>query len=136
MMTVAAVPKCLAAIRKMGWYDTPGALPSARPLLSFDPHHDITGVRILEGRWQDFIGPRARRSPETGKPVIEDRGRFDAIYFDTFEEGLIGHVAFAQHVPGLLRDKDSKFSFFHGHCAKDAALYEVRGAASALELSC
>ncbi|OCH84057.1 hypothetical protein OBBRIDRAFT_715979, partial [Obba rivulosa] len=70
-------PHCLKFMRENGWYDKPN-------------------VRILEGRWQDFIG------------------RFDVVYHDTFQEGYPGHLEIIRCIPRLLSGPKSRFSFFHG----------------------
>ncbi|EMD38825.1 hypothetical protein CERSUDRAFT_112556 [Gelatoporia subvermispora B] len=105
-------PQCLQYMRKNGWYDRPN-------------------VRILEGRWQDFIGPTARRNvkwpPIPGKTVKESQGlgRFDVVYFDTFQEGYVGHLEILKCVPRLLSGPKAKFSFFHGHSRRDRFAYDV-----------
>ena len=114
-------PTCLGWMRHTGWYDRPG-------------------VRVLEGRWQDFLPPKfdntsgrslappssAERQPNTDGAGLLDIGKFDVVYFDTFEEGYRGHFAFIRHVPRLLRGPSSRFSFFHGHAAKNETAYNVR----------
>jgi len=114
-------PTCLGWMRRKGWYDRPG-------------------VRILEGRWQDFFPcPEAhtnqtvnnslttlrqnllRSGQQPNEDHMVDIGKFDVVYFDTFEEGYRGHFAFIKNVPGLLRGPGSRFSYFNGH----AALAEV-----------
>ena len=122
-------PTCLGWMRHKGWYDRPG-------------------VRILEGRWQDFFPsesefPEARtnQTPNDGlttphrnlwprvqkpnKDDVFDIGKFDVVYFDTFEEGYRGHFAFIKNVPGLLRGPGSRFSYFHGHAARGGSEYQV-----------
>ena len=108
-------------MRHTGWYDRPG-------------------VRILEGRWQDFLPPKfdntsgrslapsssAERQSNTDSAGLLDIDKFDVVYFDTFEEGYRGHFAFIRHVPRLLRGPSSRFSFFHGHAAKNETAYSVR----------
>ena len=90
-------------MRREGWYDRPG-------------------VRVLEGRWQDFFAPQ---TPESGNAKPFDIGKFDIVYFDTFQEGYYGHFSFIKHVPRLLRDQNSRFSYFNGHAAKRETAYEV-----------
>jgi len=79
-----------------GWYDRPG-------------------VRILEGRWQDIFS----------SDEMVDIGKFDIVYFDTFQEGYSGHVAFIKNVPGLLRGPGSRFSYFNGHGTGGETMYQV-----------
>ena len=54
-----------------------------------------------------------------------DIGKFDIVYFDTFEEGYRGHFDFIKNVPGLLRGPGSRFSYFNGHAAKRDTEYQV-----------
>jgi len=116
-----------------GWYDRPG-------------------VRVLEGRWQDFflppgeslpsdadqrlspnqIGgsqallppPGSKEFPDSAQLAV-DIGKFDIVYFDTFMEGYRGHFAFIKHVPRLLRGPGSRFSYFNGHAALSNLEYRV-----------
>lgn len=57
-MIIEPHPDVLAHMRKQGWYDLPN-------------------VKILEGRWQDFL------------PSAEMEG-FDVVYTDTFSEDYTG----------------------------------------------
>jgi protein arginine N-methyltransferase 2 len=91
-------------MRHTGWYDRPG-------------------VRILEGRWQDFFSPPESDANISTKPI--DIGKFDVVYFDTFHEGYRGHFAFIKHVPRLLRGLGSRFSYFNGHAEKHETQYRV-----------
>jgi hypothetical protein len=115
---------CLTWMREKGWYDRPG-------------------VRILEGRWQDFFpfGSHETQSPNEGLAMLRrnlllcgqqpnedymaDIGKFDIVYFDTFEEGYRGHFEFIKNVPGLLRGPGSRFSYFNGHAGKGDTAYQV-----------
>jgi protein arginine N-methyltransferase 2 len=88
-------------MRDLGWYNKPG-------------------VKILEGKWQDFIDSEELLAV----------GGFDVIYTDTFSEDypckwndlhiikqLIFVVALHQffgHLPDLLAGTESRFSFFNG----------------------
>lgn len=80
-------------MRKTGWYEKPG-------------------VRILEGRWQDFI-----KNPD----VLSICG-FDIVYTDTFSEKYDDLRQFFECIPNLFADKDSRFSFFNGLGATSKAL--------------
>lgn len=66
--------------------------------------YDKKGVRIYEGRWQDFI-----ESSE-----LLSFGGFDVIYTDTFSEDYSDLRQFFEHLPDLLANGDSVFSFFNG----------------------
>ena len=66
--------------------------------------YDIPNVRILEGKWQDFID----------SDDILGIGGFDAVYTDVFSEEYKELYAFFEKVPELLRGEHSTFSFFHG----------------------
>ena len=116
------------------------SLPTAPALhVIIEPHPDVLqhmrdtgwyekkGVKILEGKWQDFI--------ESGSEsdVLLDAGGFDAVYTDTFSEDYDGETTrlaymyvrlvndprpdlyrFFQHLPRLLAGPDARFSFFNG----------------------
>ena len=73
----------LAFMKKTGWYEKPR-------------------VRILEGRWQDFV------------KELETLGKFDLVYTDTFSERYTDLQQFFEWLPDLLADADSRFSFFNG----------------------
>jgi protein arginine N-methyltransferase 2 len=62
------------------------------------------GVKILEGKWQDFID----------SPELSQMGGFDIVYTDTFSEDYQALRQFFEHLPNLLSDGDSRFSFFNG----------------------
>lgn len=66
--------------------------------------YDRKDVRILEGRWQDFI---------EGSELLRSGG-FDVVYTDTFSEDYGALRQFFEHLPDLLADGDSCFSFFNG----------------------
>lgn len=51
--------------------------------------YDWPGVRVLEGRWQDFLGEDANSSVEDFLEGVP-RGSFDAVFIDTFAEGWDG----------------------------------------------
>ena len=50
--------------------------------------YDWPGVRILEGRWQDFLLDSERIGEVLGG--TPDSAGFDAIFVDTFAEGYEG----------------------------------------------
>ncbi|KAH8113183.1 S-adenosyl-L-methionine-dependent methyltransferase [Phellopilus nigrolimitatus] len=102
-------------------------------------------VKLLHGRWQAFLehasdelsidveSPNAQHAEvvfdtatlKTVRRTRVDVGKFDVVYFDTYMEGYRGHYAFVKHVPRLLRGPGSRFSFFHGHGAKDRSVSEI-----------
>lgn len=102
---IEAHPDALEYMRKTGWYEKPG-------------------VRILEGRWQDFIsaGPH---TDSASNGLSSEIGRFDIVYFDTFEEGYRAHMEFWKCVPGLLRGPESRFGFFHCHARNNPFAFQV-----------
>lgn len=89
-------PDVLAHMKKTGWYSRPN-------------------VRILEGKWQDFIDSEE----------VMGVGGFDAVYTDTFSENYQDLYSFFERVPDLLRGPDSAFSFFNGLGATNALFYDV-----------
>ncbi|TIB75994.1 hypothetical protein E3Q23_02049 [Wallemia mellicola] len=74
---IEAHPDVLKHMKETGWYDKPG-------------------VRICEGKWQDFI---------------YEIGQFDVIYLIILDRDL---HAFFEHIPELVNSPNSRFSFFHG----------------------
>lgn len=84
-MIIEAHPDVLNFMRDNGWYEK-------------------DGVRILEGRWQDFVDT----------PELINSGGFDVIYTDTFSEDYSDLRRFFEQLPNLLADGDSRFSFFNG----------------------
>lgn len=85
-------------MKKAGWYTRPN-------------------VRILEGKWQDFID----------SDEIVAVGGFDAIYTDVFSESYRDLYEFFERVPDLMRGPDSCFSFFNGLGATSESLTELVG---------
>ncbi|KAG5648486.1 hypothetical protein DXG03_003097 [Asterophora parasitica] len=75
----------LQHMKERGWYEKPG-------------------VKILEGKWQDFVNHNE----------LLDVGGFDVIYTDTFSEDYGDLHQFFQHLPDLLAGPESRFSFFNG----------------------
>lgn len=63
-----------------------------------------------------------------------DLGTFDAIYFDTFQEGYRAFLEFFKYVPGLMKGPGSRMSFFQGHGAFDDCLHEVGSSHFVLKL--
>jgi protein arginine N-methyltransferase 2 len=62
------------------------------------------GVKILAGKWQDFVEQEEFLS----------LGGFDVIYTDTFSENYQDIRRFFEHLPNLLSGSNARFSFFNG----------------------
>ncbi|EIM89705.1 uncharacterized protein STEHIDRAFT_92135 [Stereum hirsutum FP-91666 SS1] len=86
----------LQHMREMGWFDKPN-------------------VKILEGKWQDFVSSKE----------LLGVGGFDAVYTDTFSENYEDLRQFCGVVPKLLAGPQSRFSFFNGLGATNAVFYDV-----------
>ncbi|KAI0733202.1 S-adenosyl-L-methionine-dependent methyltransferase [Fomitopsis betulina] len=99
-------PDVLAHMRKLGWFDKPN-------------------VRILEGKWQDFVDSEE----------LLGTGGFDVVYTDTFSEDYKDLKQFFEHLPDLLAGPVSRFSFFHGLGATNALFYDVYTRVSDLHLA-
>ncbi|KAJ7703140.1 S-adenosyl-L-methionine-dependent methyltransferase [Mycena rosella] len=95
---IEAHPDVLKHMRKLGWYEKPG-------------------VKILEGKWQDFIN-----AEQLGSLVPE--GGFDLIYTDPFAEDFAMLRRFFSHLRPLLGPR-ARFSFFNGLGATNALTYDV-----------
>lgn len=107
-------PDVLCRMQQRGWYAKPG-------------------VKVMEGRWQDFIGT----------DDLLGIGGFDIVYTDTFAEdyngglfarfsasaeGLLSFTMqalheFFGHLPDLLAGPESRFSFFNGLGATSVSLH-------------
>lgn len=66
--------------------------------------YEKSGVKILEGKWEDFVDSND----------ILGVGGFDVIYTDTFSEDYGDLHSFFEHLPDLLKGPGSRFSFFNG----------------------
>jgi protein arginine N-methyltransferase 2 len=66
--------------------------------------HQKPGVKIFEGKWQDFV--------EREEFLVQ--GGFDVVYTDTFSESYQDLHRFFQHLPNLLSGPNARFSFFNG----------------------
>ncbi|KAJ6593956.1 S-adenosyl-L-methionine-dependent methyltransferase [Mycena capillaripes] len=95
---IEAHPDVLKHMKELGWYEKPG-------------------VKILEGKWQDFI------NTEQISALVPDGG-FDIVYTDSFSEDYQALRGFFSHLPVLLGPR-SKFSFFNGLGATNATIYDV-----------
>lgn len=71
------------------------------------------GVKILEGKWQDFID----------SSELTQNGGFDVVYTDTFSEDYQTLRHFFEHLPNLLSGDESRFSFFNGLGATSKSSY-------------
>jgi len=69
-------------MRELGWYEKPG-------------------VKIFEGKWQDFID----------NDELLALGGFDIVYTDTFSENYKDLHDFFEELPNLLKGPQAKFSF-------------------------
>ena len=83
-------------MREAGWYDKPG-------------------VKILEGKWQDFLD----------SDDLLSSAAFDVIYTDTFSEDYSDLRRFFEYLPKLMADADSRFSFFNGLGATSVFMPEI-----------
>ncbi|WVQ94235.1 arginine N-methyltransferase 2 [Kwoniella sp. CBS 9459] len=94
--------------------------------------HLIPGVRILEGRWQDWL-----LDPEKiGEVLASTPGGmgFDAIFVDTFAEGYEDLKAFFEVIPDILDAENGIFSFWNGLGATNATIYAVSSHLAELHL--
>ncbi|KIY72417.1 hypothetical protein CYLTODRAFT_434786 [Cylindrobasidium torrendii FP15055 ss-10] len=103
---IEAHPDVLQHMREQGWYERPS-------------------VKILEGKWQDFVDSEALLS----------FGGFDVIYTDTFSEDYQALHEFFEHLPDLLSGPDARFGFFNGLGATNLLFYDVSTLMAELHLS-
>ncbi|TCD69814.1 Arginine N-methyltransferase 2 [Steccherinum ochraceum] len=103
---IEAHPDVLQHMKELSWYEKPG-------------------VKILEGKWQDFIESEELLSV----------GGFDVVYTDTFSEDYKALHTFFGHLPDLLAGPESRFSFFHGLGATNSTFYDVYTHVSELHLA-
>ncbi|OCF60074.1 arginine N-methyltransferase 2 [Kwoniella mangroviensis CBS 10435] len=92
----------------------------------------LLGVRILEGRWQDFL-----LDPERSGEVLECTPGgmgYDAIFVDTFAEGYEDLKAFFEVLPDILEPENGIFSFWNGLGATNATIYAVSSSLAELHL--
>jgi hypothetical protein len=78
-------------MRDNGWYDKPG-------------------VKILEGKWQEFVG----------SDKMEEFGGFDAVYTDTFSEDYDGWLAFRTGSTSI--NRGSQISTNSSSTSRDSSL--------------
>ncbi|WWC57690.1 uncharacterized protein I303_100224 [Kwoniella dejecticola CBS 10117] len=92
----------------------------------------IPGIKILEGRWQDFL-----QEPEKMGQVLEGTPGgmgYDAIFVDTFAEGYEDLKAFFEVLPDILEPENGIFSFWNGLGATNATIYAVSSGLAELHL--
>ncbi|KAL1406925.1 Arginine N-methyltransferase 2 [Vanrija albida] len=91
----------------------------------------IPGVRILEGRWQDWVV-----GDKLGELIAgtEDAMGFDAIFVDTFAEGYEDLKAFFEVLPDILEAEAGVFSFWNGLGATNPTIYAVSSSLAELHL--
>ncbi|KAF5354660.1 hypothetical protein D9756_005333 [Leucocoprinus leucothites] len=87
--------------------------------------HMKPGVKILEGKWQDFVE----------KEELIGLGGFDVVYVDTFSENYQDLRQFFGHLPNLLSGPHARFSFFNGLGATNPLFYDVYSHISELHLA-
>lgn len=68
-----------------------------------------SGVKILFGKWQDFV---------------EEIQEFDAIFFDTYGENYDALAQFNEYLPKILK-KTGIYSFFNGLAARNILFHDV-----------
>jgi len=105
---IEAHPDVLKHMKELGWYEKPG-------------------VKILEGKWQDFINTEKVRD-------LVPNGGFDMVYTDSFSEDYNALRLFFSHLPVLLGPR-SRFSFFNGLGATNATIYDVYTRVAELHLA-
>ncbi|KAJ7287479.1 arginine methyl transferase [Mycena rebaudengoi] len=103
---IEAHPDVLKHMKELGWYEKPG-------------------VKILEGKWQDFMNSER----------LGGLGAFDIVYTDSFSEDYAQLRRFFSHLPQLLAGPGSRFSFFNGLGATNPTFYDVYTRVSELHLS-
>uniref|UniRef100_A0A7S4EXG6 Uncharacterized protein n=2 Tax=Chrysotila carterae TaxID=13221 RepID=A0A7S4EXG6_CHRCT len=85
------------------------------------------GVEILAGRWQDVLPQLVAQAAEAKTPP------FDAVFFDTFAEGVDELRRFHTLLPSLLQRR-GVYSYFNGIAAHDVFLHKVYAEAIRLDL--
>ncbi|KAG7440873.1 arginine methyl transferase [Guyanagaster necrorhizus] len=99
-------PDVLQHMKELGWLDRPG-------------------VRVLQGKWQDWIN----------SDELLEYGGFDVIYTDTFSEDYSDLRRFFEHLPDLLSGPSALFGFFNGLGATNPLFYDVYTHVSELHLA-
>ncbi|OXB39694.1 arginine N-methyltransferase 2 [Cryptococcus neoformans] len=94
--------------------------------------HLLPNVRILEGRWQDWLLDGGKVGDVlSGTP---DGTGFDAIFVDTFAEGYEDLKAFFEVIPDILDADNGRFSFWNGLGATNPTIYAVSSSLAELHL--
>ncbi|KAF9793492.1 hypothetical protein BJ322DRAFT_1034996 [Thelephora terrestris] len=96
----------LEYMKSQGWYSKPN-------------------VKILEGKWQDYID----------SPELLAVGKFDVVYTDTFSEEYKELHQFFKRLPALVDGPESRFSFFNGLGATNVLFYDVYTNLAELQLN-
>nr|ODN87047.1 arginine N-methyltransferase 2 [Cryptococcus depauperatus CBS 7841] len=94
--------------------------------------HLLPNVRILEGRWQDWLLDGEKLGEVlSGTP---DGTGFDAIFVDTFAEGYEDLKTFFEILPDILDAENGRFSFWNGLGATNPTIYAVSSSLADLHL--
>ena len=64
----------------------------------------------------------------------QDYMTFDVVYFDTYSEHYVDLHKFFDALPNMMRDEQSRFSFFHGLGGRSRNLYDVYTLVSEMHL--
>ncbi|CAD6579425.1 MAG: Arginine N-methyltransferase 2 [Tremellales sp. Tagirdzhanova-0007] len=91
--------------------------------------YDWPGVRVLEGRWQEWL-----LDPEKFAQLAAITSELGAIFFDTFAEGYADLKAFFEVLPDLLEAEHGTFSFWNGLGATNPTIYSVASNLAELHL--
>ncbi|ODN89667.1 arginine N-methyltransferase 2 [Cryptococcus wingfieldii CBS 7118] len=96
--------------------------------------HLLPNVRILEGRWQDWLLD-GDKIGEVLSGTPNGMG-FDAIFVDTFAEGyeVSDLKAFFEVIPDILDAENGRFSFWNGLGATNPTIYAVASSLAELHL--
>ncbi|WVQ82592.1 arginine N-methyltransferase 2 [Cryptococcus sp. DSM 104549] len=94
--------------------------------------HLLPNVRILEGRWQDWL----LDGEKVGEVLSGTPGGmgFDGIFVDTFAEGYEDLKAFFEVIPDILDAENGRFSFWNGLGATNPTIYAVASGLADLHL--
>ncbi|KAJ7072277.1 arginine methyl transferase [Mycena amicta] len=91
--------------------------------------HEKPGVKILEGKWEDFINDQKLAD-------LVPEGGFDMVYTDCFSEDYAALRDFFKRLPALQGPRNgSVFSFFNGLGATNPTIYDVSTRIAELHLA-